>query len=285
MTQKYTKEQLKQLAVEAASRHGIDPQAYLAQIEQESGWNVNAKSKAGARGLAQFMPATAKEYKVNVNDPVSSLDKGALYMAKLKGKYSGNEDMARLAYNWGQGNVDKYLSGEGKPVPKEAQEYNAKIYSRMGKEPPKMFDYPEPTRVREAAGSSPSAKTADATPAMGAGVGGVPAGDTGVFAAAATELAQGLPPGTLTQAAAPAAPSWQDQLQSLSTGAPAVASAQPADLGVLDSLTAGDELAQRARNAQNSTLGRMFADMGVTENPDVPALPAGVDRYLDKILA
>jgi len=285
MTQKYTKEQLKQLAIEAANRHGIDPQAYLAQIEQESGWNVNARSKAGARGLAQFMPATAKEYKVNVNDPVSSLDKGALYMAKLAKKYDGNEDMARLAYNWGQGNVDGYLAGKGKPLPKEAREYNAKIYARMGKEPPKLFGaYPEPAPVREAVNNPPVPQGAPQA-ALGEGLGGLPADDAGVFAAAATELAQGLPPGALTQPAAPAAPSWQDQLQSLSADAPAVASAQPADLGVLDSLAAGDELAQRARNAQNSTLGRMFADMGVTENPDAPALPAGVDRYLDKILA
>lgn len=153
----YTKDQLKQFAVEAARKHGINPVFYLAQIEQESGWNPNAKSSAGAIGLAQFMPGTAKAFNLNPLDPIASLDAGAKYMAQLTKKF-GDEDTARLAYNWGEGNVASYLKtgkgNKGRELPKEAAEYNQRIYARAGATP----SWGNEARV--AARTNPPAKTA-----------------------------------------------------------------------------------------------------------------------------
>ena len=83
-------------------------------------------------GLAQFMPGTAKGFNINPLDPIQSLDAGAKYMAQLTRQF-GSEDLARQAYNWGQGNLKKHLADpSSRPLPKETEEYNKKIYARAG---------------------------------------------------------------------------------------------------------------------------------------------------------
>jgi cell wall-associated NlpC family hydrolase len=76
-------------------------QDFLRQINQESGFNPNARSGAGAQGIAQFMPATAREYGVNPNDPISSLAGAAKYDAQLLHQY-GTIQRALSAYNSGK---------------------------------------------------------------------------------------------------------------------------------------------------------------------------------------
>jgi soluble lytic murein transglycosylase-like protein len=98
-------------ARKVAAQYGIDPEVFVRQINQESGFNPNAHSKAGAMGIAQFMPGTAASYGVNTADPYSSLDGAARLMKHLMDKYHGNARFALAAYNAGEGNVDKY--GEG----------------------------------------------------------------------------------------------------------------------------------------------------------------------------
>ncbi len=127
---------IKQFAAQQAALNGLNPQVFLAQIAQESGWKADAVSSAGARGLGQLMPATAKELGVkNVNDPYENVAASARYMGRLKNQF-GTEDLARLAYNWGSGNVASYLKtgkgAKGQPIPQEAAEYNPRIYSKAG---------------------------------------------------------------------------------------------------------------------------------------------------------
>lgn len=127
---------LQEFAVQEAIKNGLNPKLFLGQLSQESGWNASATSSAGARGIGQLMPGTAKELGVkNVNDPYENIAASARYMGKLKGMF-GDEDTARLSYNWGPGNVASYLKTgrgvKGQAIPKEAQEYNTRIYARAG---------------------------------------------------------------------------------------------------------------------------------------------------------
>lgn len=112
----------------AALRYGVRPELLVAQLTQESGLNPNAKSPAGASGIAQFMPGTAKSYGVNLNDnrAADDIDGAARHMRDLLRKYAGDEKMALAAYNAGAGAVDKY---GGVPPYKETQNYVQSILS------------------------------------------------------------------------------------------------------------------------------------------------------------
>lgn len=110
---------------EAAKANGIPPSILSGLIETESGWNSNAMSPAGAKGLAQFMDPTAAEFGVNVYDPKSSIDGAARYLKYLVDYFKGDMRLAIFAYNGGMGNIERY----GGPIPGNAenQEYYDKV--------------------------------------------------------------------------------------------------------------------------------------------------------------
>jgi hypothetical protein len=110
---------------DAADKNGLDRNMFRAQLYQESQFNPNAKSPAGAQGIGQFIPSTAKERGVDVNDPKSSIYGAASYLGELKQKYK-DDGLALAAYNWGPGNVDSWLkTGRGLkgPLPDETKNY------------------------------------------------------------------------------------------------------------------------------------------------------------------
>lgn len=121
-----------------ANAYGISPQLVAGVIQQESSGNAYALSPAGAQGLMQLMPDTAKDLKVyNVYSASDNIAGGVKYLAQLLKRYKNNVENALLAYNWGMGNVDAYLkTGKGKhgqAMPTEAKEYAARVKGKMNK--------------------------------------------------------------------------------------------------------------------------------------------------------
>ncbi len=99
---------LRQAATDIANKYGIPPELFLRQISQESGWDPNVVSGAGAEGLLQIMPGTQDYLGVtDPFDPLQSLDAGARYLAEQYRAF-GDWPVALAAYNAGPGNVRKY---------------------------------------------------------------------------------------------------------------------------------------------------------------------------------
>lgn len=107
------------MARAAARKYGIPEDLFLRLVQQESGWNPNAKSHKGALGLAQLMPATARYLRVDPMNPRENLEGGARYLSKQYKKFRSWR-LALAAYNAGPGAVKKY---GGVPPFKETQNY------------------------------------------------------------------------------------------------------------------------------------------------------------------
>ena len=96
----------RQLAYQKALKYGLDPDLFLRQINQESGFNPKAVSSAGAIGLGQLMPNTARELGVDPTDPDQNLEGAARYMRQQMDRF-GRTDLALAAYNAGPSRVAK----------------------------------------------------------------------------------------------------------------------------------------------------------------------------------
>lgn len=109
------------------------------QIQQESGGNPNAVSPAGAAGLMQIMPGTARDPGFGLTpmpwdqrfNPDANKAFGTAYMRAMLSRYDGDQERALVAYNWGPGNADKW-SGDRAALPAETQGYLSAILGGTG---------------------------------------------------------------------------------------------------------------------------------------------------------
>lgn len=113
--------QIERLISANAGAWGVDPALVKAVIANESGFDANATSKSGARGLMQLEPSTAGELGVgNAYDPAQNIWGGTRYLRGLLDRFNGDIRLAVAAYNAGPQAVEKY---GGVPPYAETQSY------------------------------------------------------------------------------------------------------------------------------------------------------------------
>ena len=116
-----TQEKLDRMVAKVALALNLDPNLIKAVIKTESNFDPRAVSKAGAKGLMQLMPATARELGVkDVFNPLENVWAGASYLKKMLDRHGGDIKSALASYNWGPGNFDRHGSQR---MPGETRRY------------------------------------------------------------------------------------------------------------------------------------------------------------------
>lgn len=109
----------------AARKFGVEEAVVRAIMHAESAFNPNALSRAGAQGLMQLMPATARRFGVtNAYDPAQNIHGGVEYLAWLLKRFNGDLTLAAAGYNAGEGAVDRH---KGVPPYSETQRYVQRV--------------------------------------------------------------------------------------------------------------------------------------------------------------
>ena len=122
-TPKPAQDNYETLIQNAAQRFGLDPHLVKAVVTAESDFNPQVVSKAGAMGLMQLMPGTARDMGVeDPFDPAQNIEGGTKYLAAMIERFDGDLDKALAAYNWGPSNVER-----GGRYPAETRRYLKKI--------------------------------------------------------------------------------------------------------------------------------------------------------------
>lgn len=113
------------LIQKAAETSGFDIGTLSRLLKQESNFNPNAVSPAGAVGVAQFMPKTAADYGINPRNPDEAIPAAGRLLRDLSTRFEGNQGLALAAYNWGPENVEKWKAAGADParMPAETRNY------------------------------------------------------------------------------------------------------------------------------------------------------------------
>ncbi|WP_216364579.1 lytic transglycosylase domain-containing protein [Moorella sp. E308F] len=130
-----TARQYSRIVCKEAGIHQIDPIWILAIMWQESRFDTRVQSEAGARGLMQILPSTAREYGVKPDQlytPEINIQLGIKYLAYLQKQFNGNLFLATTAYNQGIGNVKRgeYNTVYTKKVQRHYEQMKKSISSR-----------------------------------------------------------------------------------------------------------------------------------------------------------
>jgi len=116
--------ELQPIIASSATKYGLEPNLLTRLLHKESGFQNQGPNDAGAVGIAQFKPATAKQYDIDPTDVPQSIEGAAHYMKDLTSQF-GNSGLALAAYNWGPGNVAKWLKSgaDVRKLPSETSDY------------------------------------------------------------------------------------------------------------------------------------------------------------------
>lgn len=125
-------EPFEQMFQQSAARYGLNPRLLAAVAKTESNFNPSATSGAGAQGLMQFMPATARGLGIDPRDPAQAIDGAARYLSTQLDRF-GSIDLALAAYNAGPGAVQRY---GGVPPYNETRNYVSKVLNLMNGQSP-----------------------------------------------------------------------------------------------------------------------------------------------------
>lgn len=134
-----------------AEEEGADPDLAVRVAKQESGFRQDATSRAGARGIMQLMPETARELGVDINDPMQNIRGGTRYLARQLRDF-GSPELALAAYNAGPNRLREFLT-TGRPLPRETIDYVTSLTGRppsvasAGVSPEELATLPESLRA------------------------------------------------------------------------------------------------------------------------------------------
>jgi soluble lytic murein transglycosylase-like protein len=127
------KQRLKEFIEHTAAASGLPADFFLRLLKQESGLDHRAVSRAGAQGVAQFMPATAAERGlVDPFDPFEAIPKAAEFLREQRAAF-GSLGLAAAAYNAGPQRIRNWLAGRS-PLPQETRAYVVKITGRSAED-------------------------------------------------------------------------------------------------------------------------------------------------------
>lgn len=125
----FVPEWAKPVVTAAAQKYNVPAPVLASLLQQESGYNTHAVSSAGAQGIAQFMPGTAKSYGINPFNPNQAIDAAAHYLRNSMDQFGGSVPLALASYNAGAGAVQQY---GGIPPFQETQNYVKNIMAMSG---------------------------------------------------------------------------------------------------------------------------------------------------------